>query len=184
MLKLSLLHYEILLLLRIGSKLSIPLKTQLVHSMILSHQDYCKAILYNLPAFLERKLTKVLYAAVRFIFNIRVSRNRRYMLPYLKKLHFLPIKYRINFKIAMLTFKCLHGSSPQYLRDLVSRKLPSDKYNLRQLEIMKMCSCLKICVSVEKSSQNVCFHIHLFKFRMHYHFALEKLIIYKLLSAN
>ena len=27
---------------RIGSKLSIPLKTQLVHSMILSHLDYCR----------------------------------------------------------------------------------------------------------------------------------------------
>ena len=133
---------------RIGSKLSIPLKTQLVHSMILSHLDYCNAILYNLPAFLVRKLTKVLYAAVRFIFNMRVSRNRCHMLPYLKKLHFLPIKYRINFKIAMLTFKCLHGSSPQYLRDLVSRKLPSDKYNLRDNEdvflLENMCKCRKV----------------------------------------
>ena len=53
---------------RIGSKLSIPLKTQLVHSMILSHLDYYIAIFYNLPAFLVQKLTKVLFAAVRFVF--------------------------------------------------------------------------------------------------------------------
>ena len=84
---------------RIGSKLSIPLKTQLVHSMILSHLDYCNAILYNLPAFLLRKLTKVLYAAVRFIFNMRVSRNRCHMLPYLKKLHFLPISTELISKL-------------------------------------------------------------------------------------
>ena len=49
---------------RIGSKFSVPLKMQLVHSMILSHLDYCNAIFYNLPAFLVQKLTKVLYAAV------------------------------------------------------------------------------------------------------------------------
>ena len=77
---------------RISSKLSIPLKTQLVHSMILSHLDYCNAIFYNLPAFLVQKLTKVLYAAVHFVFNMRISRNRSHMLPYLKKLHFLLIK--------------------------------------------------------------------------------------------
>ena len=54
---------------RIGLKLSIPLNTQLVLSMILSHLDYYNAIFYNLPAFFERKLTKVLYAAVRFVCN-------------------------------------------------------------------------------------------------------------------
>ena len=58
------------------------------------------------------------------------------MLPYLKKLHFLLTtgKYQINFKIAMVTFKCLQGSSPQYLQDLVARKVPSNKYNLRDNE--------------------------------------------------
>ena len=44
--------------------------------MILSHLDHFNAIFYNLPAFLERKLTKVLYAAVCFVFNMRLSRNR------------------------------------------------------------------------------------------------------------
>ena len=76
----------------------------------------------------------MLYAAISFVFNMRLSRNRCHMLPCLKKLHFLPMKYRINFKIAMLTFKCLQGSSPQYLQNLVARKIPSDKYNLRDNE--------------------------------------------------
>ena len=130
---------------RIGSKLSIPLKTQLVQSMILSHLDYCNAIFYNLPAFLVWKLTKVLYAAVRFVFNMRLSRNRCHLLSHMKKLHFLSIKYRINFKIAMLTFKWLPGSSPQYLQDLVARKIPLVKYNFRDnkdmLLLENMCKC-------------------------------------------
>ena len=41
-----------------------------------------------------------------------------------------------------------------------------------------MCFCWKICLSVEQLKQNVCFHIHPLKFGMHYHFALDKYIIY------
>ena len=54
---------------RIASKLSIDLKIQLVHSMILSHIDYCNAFFYDLPEMLLKKLTKVLYAGVRFILD-------------------------------------------------------------------------------------------------------------------
>ena len=32
---------------------------------------------------------------------------------YLKKLHFLPVRYRIKFKIALLVFKCLNNLAPQ-----------------------------------------------------------------------
>ena len=41
------------------------------------------------------------------------------MLPFLKRLHILPIKFRIEFKIALLTHKCLHGNAPAYLRKLI-----------------------------------------------------------------
>ena len=34
---------------RIASKLSIDLKIQLIHSMILSHIDFCNALFYNFP---------------------------------------------------------------------------------------------------------------------------------------
>ena len=126
--------------------------------MILSHLDYCHAISYNLPALLVRKLTKVLYAAVRFVFHMCISKNRCHMLPYLKKLHFLPIKYRINFKIAMLTFKCLQGPSPQYLQDFVARKIPSDKYRDNEDVVLleNMCKCRTVkaeCMFSYSSSQ-------------------------------
>ena len=34
------------------------------------------------------------------------------------RLHWLPIKFRINFKIAMLCFKCIHGHAPNYLKSI------------------------------------------------------------------
>ena len=37
----------------------------------------------------------------------------------LLQLHWLPIKQRINFKIATITYKCIYGTAPQYLKDLL-----------------------------------------------------------------
>ena len=44
--------------------------------------------------------------------------------------YWLPIKYRIEFKILLITFKSLNLLAPTYLLSLISLRLPS-KYNLR-----------------------------------------------------
>ena len=53
------------------------------------------------------------------------------MLPYLKSLHILLVKFRILFKIALLTFKCRRGTSPLNLQDLSVPLTVSCSYNLR-----------------------------------------------------
>ena len=45
-------------------------------------------------------------------------------------LHWLPVGYRINFKIILITFKDIHGLAPEYLRELLTRKNKCN-YNLR-----------------------------------------------------
>ena len=45
--------------------------------------------------------------------------------PLLFRLHWLPISYRIKFRILLLTFKCLYGQAPNYLIDLVTIKKQS-----------------------------------------------------------
>ena len=52
------------------------------------------------------------------------------MLPYLKSLHFLSVKFRIEFKIALLTHKCLHGYAPTYLKNLINFRSVSARYSL------------------------------------------------------
>ena len=37
----------------------------------------------------------------------------------LKELHWLPIKYRIKFKILLIVYKCLNGMGPDYLCDML-----------------------------------------------------------------
>ena len=39
--------------------------------------------------------------------------------------HWLPIKQRFQFKIALLTYKSLHGRCPSYISELVSEYVPS-----------------------------------------------------------
>ena len=46
------------------------------------------------------------------------------------RLHWLPIKFRINFKIAMLCFKCIHGHARSYLKSMIAIKKTST-YNCR-----------------------------------------------------
>ena len=43
----------------------------------------------------------------------------------LSSLHWLPVRYRIDFKILLFVFKSLYGLTPEYLSDLVRVHRPS-----------------------------------------------------------
>ena len=51
--------------------------------------------------------------------------------PVLYQLHWLPVPFRINFKILLLTFKAIHGLSPSYISDLVKIKRFNSRFNLK-----------------------------------------------------
>ena len=44
------------------------------------------------------------------------------------QLHWLPVSYRINFKISLLTFKATHELAPSYIKDLVKIKPLNSRY--------------------------------------------------------
>ena len=50
--------------------------------------------------------------------------------PVLCSLHWLPVKFRIDFKILLFTFKAIYGHAPGYLIDLIAIK-EQPRYNLR-----------------------------------------------------
>ena len=50
--------------------------------------------------------------------------------PHLKRLHFLPVRFRIKFKIALLVFKCLNNLAPHYLINLLNVR-NNNPHNLR-----------------------------------------------------
>ena len=50
--------------------------------------------------------------------------------PLLADLHWLPVRFRIRFKILIFVFGAIHGLAPSYLSDLISIRKQSS-YNLR-----------------------------------------------------
>ena len=48
----------------------------------------------------------------------------------LYELHWLPVKFRINFKLLLITFKVLYGMAPNYIADLLNIKKKGN-YSLR-----------------------------------------------------
>ena len=106
----------------------------LIHAFISSRLDYMNAILHGLPHYLIEKLQKVQNHAARVLCGLR---KYVHITPPLQALHWLPIRKRIEYKIAMLCYKCIHMLAPKYLCDMISiytpkRRLRSslDKYLL------------------------------------------------------
>lgn len=99
----------------------------LVHAFVIGRIDYCNSLLYNLPAVHLAKLQRLQNSAARLICY---TPRFMHITPVLCSLHWLPVKYRILFKVIILTFKVLHGISPNYLKELITIKERS-KYNLR-----------------------------------------------------
>ena len=112
---------------KISKYLSRECKETLIHSLVTSRLDYCNSLLYGSPAYLVKKLQRVQNAAARLIFQVS---KFNHVTPLLSSLHWLPIKYRINFKLLIITYKAIHGLAPSYLCSLISVK-KNERYNLR-----------------------------------------------------
>ena len=91
---------------KIRKHLSRPVIESLVHAFITSRVDYCNSLLYGLPNSHIMKLQRIQNAAARLVTG---TPRFCHVTPLLFHLHWLPISYRIKFKILLLTFECLYG---------------------------------------------------------------------------
>ena len=112
-----------------------------MHALISSKIDYCNGLHYGNPAVHITKIQRVQNNAARLVTSIsRFS----HITPVLDALHWLPVVYRIQYKILLLTFKCIHGLAPKCLMDLINIRRHT-RYSLRS------CGSLSLLPPTEKS---------------------------------
>jgi hypothetical protein len=88
-----------------------------VRAFVISQLDYGIFLLVGLPNLELERLQRVQNSAARLISG---AHHFDHITPILRNLHWLPIKQRIKFKIAVLVFRCLIGVVPQYLIDAIA----------------------------------------------------------------
>ena len=86
------------------------------NSMISSRLDYCNSLLYGISKYNVAKLQKIQNDLCRIVFRLN---RTSHVTPFLQKLHWLPITYRILFKYNLITFKAIKFSQPIYLSSLI-----------------------------------------------------------------
>ena len=127
-------NYRLKNMIRIGSKLQPDVKQMIFQSYIMNKLDYCNSVYGGINQSVINKLQSVQNAGARFVKGMfgRDWRQRGSMHDLLSTLHYLPVYYRILFKICLLTFKCIHGLAPKYLQELISISQPSAHYSMRR----------------------------------------------------
>jgi len=86
-------------------------------SMIDGWLDYCNALLYVTAAANIHKLHRVQESMARAVTNSR--RSEHIIKHVLASFHWLPVEYRIQYKLAVTTFKVLTTQKPSYLSELI-----------------------------------------------------------------
>ena len=104
--------YQISDFLRIRKYLSPEATKAVACALVTSHLDYCNSLLYNLPDRDIERVQRVQNCLARVVSKAsRFSRSK----PLLNFLHWLPVKYRIRFKLCTITFKALLFHQHTYL---------------------------------------------------------------------
>jgi len=107
-------YYQLRQLRPVIRSLSAKATETLVQAFVSSRLDYCNSLLYGVADGLYRRLQSVQNAAARLVSGVR---RRDHITPTLRRLHWLPVRQRVLFKIAVLVYQCLNGQAPSYLAD-------------------------------------------------------------------
>jgi len=84
----------------------------LVVSLLLTRLDYGNASLAGVASDQLDRLQSVTNAAARLVCS---ARNSDHITPLLRDLRWLRVPQRIEFKLSVLVFRCLHGMAAPYL---------------------------------------------------------------------
>uniref|UniRef100_A0A669BFN4 Reverse transcriptase domain-containing protein n=1 Tax=Oreochromis niloticus TaxID=8128 RepID=A0A669BFN4_ORENI len=94
---------------------------RVIHLFLTCRLDYCNSLHYGLDQATIHRLQMVQNAAARLLTG---TKRREHITPVLASLHWLPVSYRIQFKVLLFVFKSLNARAPPYLSELLSAYAP------------------------------------------------------------
>jgi len=94
----------------------------LVNSVVTSRLDFCNSILSGISAEQLDRLQRIQNHAARLIVK---KRKHEHITPTLIELHWLPVKFRIQYKLAVFAFRYFEGTLPPYLASSLSTYQPT-----------------------------------------------------------
>jgi len=100
----------------------------LVQAFISCRLDYCNSLLYGVTDNVMRRVQSLQNAAARLITG---ARRRDHITPVLRQLHWLPVRRRVEFKLACLVRQALCGQMPTYLADDIRLVSEGNRQSLR-----------------------------------------------------
>ena len=99
----------------------------LVHAFVNSKVVYCNSLLYGATAEVTRRLQVVMNAAAHLICGLKRFDHIKPVL--IDELHWLPISQRVDYKVALLVYKCLHETCPAYRTDYCTALTVADRHH-------------------------------------------------------
>ena len=107
-----------------------PTAKTIATTLIASKLDYCNAVLTGKTQKNIKRLQRIQNAVVRVVAEQGFKKSKFESSQSLcKYLHWLPIQQRIDYKISLITLKCLQSHEPKYLFSQLNIK--TSKRNLR-----------------------------------------------------
>ena len=96
----------------------------LATALVSSSLDYCNSLLYGIADIdltrLQRVQNQLAHLVTKSPPFTRITR-----IPLLRSLYWLPVRFRILFKINLLTCKTLREKQPVYLHSMLAASIPS-----------------------------------------------------------
>ena len=86
---------------------------------VLSHLDYGNTLYAALPDDYIKPIERVQHYSAKVIMN---KHRKDSVTEAMKALHWLLIRWRCQYKTAVLTYKAIHGDAPMYVQDMLQLK--------------------------------------------------------------
>jgi len=117
---LSVMFYHIRAFRHIRAVLDKSAAADIAAALVSSRLDYANSVLYGSPSRCLTRLQRIKNSVARIVLQQPSLSSR----DILQQLHWLPVKWRIQFKLASLAYKVLHTGTPSYLSERLHPYVP------------------------------------------------------------